>query len=230
MKRVKALLRLLLATCLVLAGTGIAAYASDTGGWELSKAQYSFLTKAQKKTYKKNVKKYISSAFTPVALLAESTEEGADTIYLCQGKTLGTKPKKPESYWCIVTVRNKTEKKVSAVTIRKLSISNPELNEEARSSDDDNEPVILPQKKDLNALPADARKVFKKALKKYVGLDLRPVALLGTQPVEGTNYRILCYGKGHGTSDLFILDLYNDLKNKATVESVDPFSLESYCP
>lgn len=62
------------------------------------------------------------------------------------------------------------------------------------------------------ALSKGARKVFKKGAEKYVGYDLRPVALLGTQVVAGKNFKFLCYGTGKAGSDLFVVDIYQNLK------------------
>ncbi len=42
------------------------------------------------------------------------------------------------------------------------------------------------------AVTEEARTALEKALEEFVGSDIEPVALLGTQVVAGTNYAILC--------------------------------------
>lgn len=74
-----------------------------------------------------------------------------------------------------------------------------------------------------------ARQTLKKALKEYTGYKLKPLALLGTQAVAGTNYCILCYGSTvtqkpkHSLCKVYV---YDDLSGKAKITRVDEIKLE----
>ena len=81
------------------------------------------------------------------------------------------------------------------------------------------------------ALPKKASKAFKSATKKYVGEKLEPVALLGTQVVNGTNYMILCKSvtaTEEPVTSYKIVVVYNSLKDKASIKSVKDFEVKNY--
>jgi len=74
----------------------------------------------------------------------------------------------------------------------------------------------------LNKNP-EARKAFKKAVRKLDGAEYRPIALLGTQVVAGTNYCILarCTTVTLEPEKSYVLVyVYEDLKGKCTVTEV----------
>lgn len=74
-----------------------------------------------------------------------------------------------------------------------------------------------------------ARQALKKALKNYTGYELKPLALLGTQVVAGTNYCILCYGSTvtqKPTHSLCKVYVYEDLSGNAKITRVDEIKLE----
>ncbi len=84
--------------------------------------------------------------------------------------------------------------------------------------------------KELN-IPKEAQKAFEKATENYDGLELEPVALLGTQVVSGTNYMFLCKGTTvteKPSTDYKIVVIYNDLKNKSSIKAVEDFDLNMY--
>lgn len=81
------------------------------------------------------------------------------------------------------------------------------------------------------ALPKIASKAFKNATKKYTGETLEPVALLGTQVVNGTNYMILCKSvtaTAEPVTSYKIVVVYNSLKDKASIKSVKDFDVKKY--
>ena len=67
-------------------------------------------------------------------------------------------------------------------------------------------------------------KLFKKVSEKTVGVAYRPVALIGTQKVNGTNYAVLCETSmaAPGSQDLYaIVILYEDRDGKVTISDVN---------
>ena len=58
-----------------------------------------------------------------------------------------------------------------------------------------------------------------------------PVALLGTQIVSGTNYRILCSGTtvtADPVTSLYVVDVYEDLQGAAEVKDIQLIDLTKY--
>ena len=80
-------------------------------------------------------------------------------------------------------------------------------------------------------IPKAAKKAFASATKKYTGMTLEPIALLGTQVVSGTNYMFLCKGTTateEPVTSYQIVTVYNSLKNKASVKEVKEFDFSKY--
>ena len=84
--------------------------------------------------------------------------------------------------------------------------------------------------KTLN-IPKEAREAFTKAVENYVGVDLKPIALLGTQVVSGTNYMYLCTSTTvteEPLTNYAIVIVYKDLKGKSEITSVKDFDYTKY--
>lgn len=78
-------------------------------------------------------------------------------------------------------------------------------------------------------LTDEARDAFEKATKDVEGTTYTPVALLSTQVVAGTNYRILCEanpGVVEGGTEYDILVVYADLEGNAELTDVMMFQAE----
>ena len=75
-----------------------------------------------------------------------------------------------------------------------------------------------------------AKHALKNALKEYVGYDIKPLGLLGTQVVAGTNYCILCYGStvtakpAHALCKVYV---YEALDGKAEITKIEEIKLKN---
>ena len=72
---------------------------------------------------------------------------------------------------------------------------------------------------------------FSKAAENYDGVEINPLALLGTQVVSGTNYLIL--GTGHAVvqnpvTSLYVATVYEDLQGNCKFTDVSQFDLLAY--
>ena len=76
-------------------------------------------------------------------------------------------------------------------------------------------------------VPRDAQDAFDKALEGYAGVSLKPVAIMGTQVVAGTNYMFLCEGSKvvqNPKPELYVVKVYQDLNGNADFTYVEPLS------
>ena len=81
------------------------------------------------------------------------------------------------------------------------------------------------------ALPKDAQAAFEKAVKDFTGNDLTPLALLGTQPVAGTNYAILCRSSlvtKDPVSSIQIVTVYEDPEGNAEITNIYTLDLSLF--
>lgn len=73
----------------------------------------------------------------------------------------------------------------------------------------------------------EAKAAFEKALDGLVGCDYKPIALIGSQVVSGTNYCILCRTTPvvpNATSAFSLVTVYEDLSGKAEITEVKDLS------
>ena len=214
---------------LILLMTVPVSAATASGGWTVAKARYSFLTSGQETIFNKAVSKQAGVSYEPVALLAKQVVAGTNYVFLCQGTTVTAKPARA---WYILTASKSLKNKVTLRSVKMIRLSSIKTNRNPRKGTSDGGLQIVSVKNKPEALSASARTVFRKGTKNYVGYDLRPIALLGTQVVKGKNYRFLCYGAGLGTNssskDIFVVDIYKDLNGKCVVSSCKPVKLEKY--
>ncbi len=79
------------------------------------------------------------------------------------------------------------------------------------------------------AIDKQAKRALTKAIKDYAGYTLKPLALLGTQVVAGTNYCFLCYGQTVAQKPVRSLCkayVYKDLKGKAKITGITEISMK----
>ena len=223
---IKAVIVLFVLFVTIMSTVGAPAFAATAGGgWSVSKASYSFLSKSQKTIFNKATKKLTGVSYKPVALLAKQTVAGTNYVFLCQGTTATAKPTKA---WYILTASKSLKNKVSLRSVKKMKITSIKTGENPRSATLDGGLQIVNIKNKPAALSKSVGKVFRKGIEKYAGYELRPIALLGTQVVAGKNYRFLCYGTGHAGSDLFVVEIYQNTKGKCSLTSCRPLNLEKY--
>ena len=210
---------------MVVLTTAVPVFASTTGGWTVSKARCSFLTSGEEKIFNKAVKGLMGVSYKPAALLAKQTVAGTNYVFLCQGTTV---TKKPEIAWYILNVNEDLKNKVSLLSVKKIEISSVEVNKNPHQGTVDGGLEILAFENKPEALSKSVLKIFSKGIKKYAGYELRPISLLGTQVVAGQNYRFLCYGAGPAGKDLFVVDIYRNVKGKCSISSCKSLDLEKY--
>ena len=86
-------------------------------------------------------------------------------------------------------------------------------------------------KTEAQELDKKVQKIYDKALKELSGVEYTPIALLGTQLVSGNNYAVLALGKTttkESTYTIAVLTIYNNLDDKASVESIAEIDLSEF--
>ena len=76
---------------------------------------------------------------------------------------------------------------------------------------------------------AQARKALEKGMEEYTGYEVKPLALLGTQVVAGTNYCILGYGSTvtlTPKNNLCLAYVYEDLAGKCEITKIKTIHLK----
>lgn len=182
----------LLLTIVLMIGAVAPAMAAKTGAWEVNTEAGSYLTAGEKAVFKKAVKGLSGASFTPVFRLATQTVAGTNYAFLCTSTTVTAKP---VSGWKVVFVNENLKGKCTVVESKNFNITRLKTRASVytQPSGDGvwtyNRKAVSPK-----GIPAGAKAAFNKAKVGYTGVDLTPLALLGTQPVSGVNYKLLCRG------------------------------------
>ena len=84
---------------------------------------------------------------------------------------------------------------------------------------------------EANVLPDTVQEAFDKAVEKYTGSELKPVAYVASQVVAGTNYMILCEAATTTETPSVsyqMVVVYADLQGNAEITQVNEFDLTAY--
>ena len=146
---------------------------------------------------------------TPVALIAQQIVAGTNDMILCQ---------KDNEYKMIVIYRdlqgNAQLSKTSAFTLTDYTQGGGEAKNEVLAGG-----WYAPAEVTSLPLPDEAKTALDKALSGFVGSNIKPMALLGTQVVAGTNYAILCRVTPvtpDAISSVQVVTVYADLQGNAS--------------
>ena len=177
--------------------------------------------------FKKAIGAQAGMDYEPIAVLATQVVAGQNIAYLCKG-TLETES--PETSWVIVVVYNDLQGEASITGVATIDLANVETTEDTA----DGEAVGAWEIREATsgvAMTAEAAQAFSKAAENYDGVEINPLALLGTQVVSGTNYLIL--GTGHAVvqnpvTSLYVATVYEDLQGNCEFTDVSQFDLLAY--
>ena len=75
------------------------------------------------------------------------------------------------------------------------------------------------------SIPEEALNAFKSALKNKKDKQVKPIALLGTQVVAGTNYMFFCSNQ---QSSYKMVVVYKDLENHSAITKISDFDITKY--
>ena len=181
-----------------------------SGSWK--RASSPELTDSVTRLFHKAFEGLVGASYTPTALLAtRSTATGKQYRVLC--KQTMVYPGAQEVY-VVVTLQRSWLGKAEIVDIGD-AIDFTDLAEE--------EAMGGWQEPDSPALTEEATAAFHKAVDGLVGVEYVPVALLSTQVVAGTNYRILCEATVVYPGEemhYVVMTLYEELDGSVSVPDV----------
>lgn len=181
-----------------------------SGSWK--RAADPTLTVKVRKTFDKAFDGLEGVSYTPYALLASrTTASGRQYRVLCKATVVY--PGAQEEY-VVATVSKSWLGKAEIVEIGD-ALCRTDLDYEEGA-------VGAWQEAESPALTQEAQAAFEKATAGFVGVDYVPVALLSTQTVEGTNYRILCEATvvyPGAEMHYAVVDVYESLEGNANIIS-----------
>lgn len=203
--------------------TGEAAEEADTaeeaaaivGGW--TPADSPQVPEEVKALLEKAAEKQLGAEYEPVALIGSQIVAGTNYALLCR-----ITPVVPDAvpHYAIVTLYEDLDGNTSITDILESQAEGEALPGELTGAWENPESPVVTD---------EARAALDKAMEKLVGADYKPIALLATQLVSGTNYSILCEVTPvvpNAKSTFVIAHVYQDLEGNAEITEVFDFSEE----
>ncbi|MBQ7204150.1 MAG: hypothetical protein IJS03_09110 [Eubacterium sp.] len=183
---------------------------NTAGGW--SKAESPVITDDIKKVFKKATAELTGVEYEPVAYVASQVVAGTNHCVLC--KATATVPNAPTTYAFVYIYEDlKGNAEVSKIVSSEIA---------AVSSTGDGGWVET----QTPEMTDKANKALEKACETLTGAEYTPIALLATQLVAGTNYRILCESTPsvpNAESGYVIVTVYADLEGNAEITDTAEF-------
>lgn len=195
---------------------------STTGAWEFSGVAADNCTQEEKDIFTKALSDIGGASYEPKDVIATQTVAGTNYAFLCV-----TTPVVPnaESHWSIVTVYADLEGNAKVINVADVDPASLSTLDNAPEAGDGAWTSKAKEK------TADVPQTVSDALANNDGIALSPIAILGTQLVAGTNYRILCYGTtatAEPQTNLYVADVYEAVDGTAEITAVSVFDLAAY--
>ena len=192
-----------------------------SGGWAAADLSVEDLAEEEKALFDKVMAELVGADHVAKSVIATQVVSGTNYAFLC----LST-PVVPDavSYWSIVTVYADLSGNVEITNIAEIDPS------EIKTLDEAAEPMTGAWAATPKTQGISVSDSVDKALAENEGSKLVPVAVLGTQVVAGTNYRILAYGtSGEETeAGLYVVEVYEALDGSADITAINAFDIGTY--
>lgn len=201
-------------------GTG-----ATVGGWTVNTDTNIMLTDEENNVFNTAMQKVMGVDYFPVSVVATQVVSGTNYGYLCTGTVVA-----PQALptWYFITIYADLEGDAECIGIVEMDITDIMKTDEANPAGVGGW-TVAPDGLNPNVLPEQAEAAFEKvASEGDQQISYTPIALLGTQVVSGTNYKILCYGATDQDTGLYALTIYEDLDGNATIEAAEMLNLTSY--
>lgn len=199
------------------------------GGWSLAQDLSVSLTEEDQARFNKAMEGYTGMGFEPVAVLATQLVAGRNYAYLCKATPVASKA---IPHWTVVVIYEDLQGAASITNVSDIDLTDlKELDNVDTGAAVGAWEINLPGGKPIMMPNEDAQAAFDTAASKYVGVDLKPLSLLGTQVVAGMNFKYLCYGETvteNPVSALYVVDVYKDLDGNAEITNCSVLDLISY--
>ena len=222
MKNKVLIVTIVIAVCLIVTSCGKEKKEEKikVGGWEtvLTKEEVG-LDESLLQTFNNAKENYTSLILDPVALLGKQVVAGTNYMFLAKGYQKGEEDK--ATYKIVIIYKNlegmSTITRVKDFDFTKYTNENIENNTEKLVGG-----WFVESSGKLNVLDGKVGEIWEKATETLTGMSYNPIAVVGKQLVSGTNYAVLCYGRGsydETTEGIYLVTLYEDLKGTSEIVS-----------
>ena len=225
--KTKKILTVILSLCMLLSVVSVSALTVSaeeelSGGWEFSDISASNITADEQAILDKALEGMGGVDYDAKDVIAKQVVAGTNYAFLCISTPTTLDP---QPYWSVVTVYADLGGNASLTNIARIDPANVAVKDNISEQNDGG--WTSTEKENVASLPEDVQN----ALNENDGVSLSPIAVLGTQVVAGTNYRILAYGTlvvAEPVTNLYEVTVFDGLGSGAEITSVEVFDIEAY--
>lgn len=193
----------------------------DMGGWSLRTNIKNTIPAEADGVFKKAYDKYTDMKLEPIAYLGSQIVAGTNYMYLCTS----------DDDFKVVIVYNDLKDNAEITSVKDFDIRKY-VNEEIDIKDDElSGGWKASSEVGESTLTSEERAIFDESTKELLGVNYKPVAVLATQLVSGTNYAVLSVAETvteNPTYSVCLLTIYKDLEGKTKVTSVADIDLAEF--
>ena len=196
----------------------------EPGAWTVSTDFVPSITQEDADRFNQALADQVGADYTPCALIATQTVSGTNYAYLATSTAVAPGA---SGSWVVVTVYEDADGNVSLASVTDIAVDDVRIGAQSAGLAG----AWVANAGAASALSGDAASVFDTAMSGYTGVSAQPIALLGTQPVAGTNYRVLCVGApvtANPSPELYVATIYQDASGNVEISSMDSFNIAAY--
>ena len=197
------------------------------GGWQPYTEYVELIGEEEKNIFTKATEGLVGVKYSPVQVIATQLVSGTNYAYLAAAENVSAAADKG---FAIVTVYADLNGNAEVTAINRLDITDMKVKDNA----DDANLLGGWEVTDIGkvaGISAEGENAFSKALEGFTGVSLKPIVLLGTQVVSGTNYMFLSRGAtvtAEPAMNLYVTTVYEDTTGKCTITDNQVFDLVHY--
>ena len=167
--------------------------------------------------------------YRPLLVLGDQPSADTNYAYLAYGTTVSANPK---TEFKVLIIHGDSQNSEANQVLNIADFNLPDYVDNEGSTTPDG---LMGGWKDNTELPnfldEKTNELFEKAFEGFAGVGYKPVTLLGTQVVAGTNYAILAIGTSvtaEPISHLYVVNIFEDLQGNVTLNNICGIDLSSF--
>ena len=193
---------------------------SIVGGWALNNdIQPLYIAEDVMNIFNKATESYTGMTLEPIVLLGSQVVAGKNYMFLCKGTTVTEEAKTSLQ---VVIVYNDLNGNASITSIKEFDYTKYVSKEIENNYQEVTGGWTTISSGVNGTLDEKTQTVFDNVTSTLTGFTYKPIALLGTQVVAGTNYAVLCYGSASYDNKpeyIYLITIYEDLNGNQEITS-----------
>ena len=206
--------------------------AAMSGGWAVAESEAAALPQEVQEAFAKATETLTGAELIPLAYFGSQVVAGTNDAIVCLSRPSVAELEGAGELVVVILYRD-LQGGAEIRNIAPLDLGAYAEAEDGGAAEQLSGGWSFPEEFTAGTLPEEAAAAFEKALEGFVGSDLTPMALLGTQVVAGTNYAVLCRTQAvtpDAVPQAQIVFVYADLQGNAEITNIVTLDAGAFNP